>query len=178
MDTLRRLYVLRHAKSSWDDPGQSDFDRPLAPRGRRAVKLLARYVEDQEIHPDLILCSTARRTRETLEGVKADGSEVLFEDELYGASCSSLIERLQRVPPATRSVMVVGHNPASQMLVLRLARDHRTAVGPGEESLPDIRRKFPTGALATLELDVEWRDLAPGTAELTSYVRPKALLYQ
>jgi phosphohistidine phosphatase len=177
MDRPRRLYVLRHAKSSWDDPGQADFDRPLAPRGRKAVKLIARYVVDEQVTPELILCSTSRRTRETLEGVGLSAPEVRFEDELYGASCSSLIERLQQLPPETASVMVVGHNPAMQMLVLRLARDDPQAATL-TESLPDIRRKFPTGALATLQTAREWRDLGPATAELVGYVRPKALLYQ
>jgi phosphohistidine phosphatase len=172
MTSARYLYVLRHAKSSWDDPAQRDHDRPLAPRGRRAAKLLSEYVEHSAIRPELVLCSTARRTQETLAGVNPRG-EALIEPELYTATVTDLIERLRRVPAATGAVMVIGHNPAVQMLVLRLAR---AQPDPGER-LADVRRKFPTGALATLSFTDAWHDLTSGCAELTDYVRPKALQY-
>ncbi len=168
---IRHLYVLRHAKSSWEDPGQPDHDRPLAPRGRNAVKLLAEHIAHERIRPELVLCSTARRARETLDAV-APGGEVRFEPDLYTAGCGELISRLRGLPPNLESVMVIGHNPIAQMLVLKLAHDE-------SDHLPDIRRKFPTGALATLELECAWADLAPACAELAAYVRPKSLhLYQ
>jgi phosphohistidine phosphatase len=173
MTSSRCLYVLRHAKSSWDDPAQRDHDRPLAPRGKRAVKLLAEYVERNGIGPELVLCSTARRTRDTLAGVRP-GGEAVIEPELYTATVGELIERLRHVPADVGSVMVIGHNPAMQMLVLRLARDG----GPLAERMADVRRKFPTGALATLAIDGPWAELAPSCAELADYVRPKALQYQ
>ncbi|MGA2928238.1 MAG: histidine phosphatase family protein [Solirubrobacteraceae bacterium] len=170
--TDRKLYVLRHAKSSWDDPGQHDRERPLAPRGRRAVKLIATHMRESGISPEQVLCSPARRTLETLEGV-APGGEALIEPELYEASATEIIERLWRVPDHVGSVMVVGHNPAMQTLVLRLV----DANGPRTSSadLADVRRKFPTGALATLSFECEWRELARGRAQLVSYARPKAL---
>src|SRR5690242_6830920 len=83
MPAARKLFVLRHAKSSWDDPSVNDHERPLAPRGQRATKLLANHVRSHEIQPQLVLCSSARRTRETLDGV-APGGEVLIEPQLYG----------------------------------------------------------------------------------------------
>jgi len=177
MDETRCLYVLRHAKSSWDDASLPDHERPLSPRGRRAVKLLAAYVEVNEIRPELVLCSTARRTRDTLEGVLTNGGTVLTEPGLYDASCSDVVERLRRVPPETHSVMVVGHNPAMQMLVLRLARGE-DQLEDSPESLSDIQRKFPTGALATLTFPAPWAELGAHCAELVGYVRPKSLLYQ
>jgi phosphohistidine phosphatase len=173
MTEPRRLYVLRHAKSSWDDAGQRDHDRPLAPRGRRAVKLLAEYVEHNAIAPELVLCSSARRTLETLKGVRPGGDAVI-EGELYTASVGQLIDRVRRVRPDVGSVMVIGHNPAMQMLVLRLTRIESASA----DQLADIRRKFPTGALATLAIADPWAELEAGRAELTDYVRPKALLYQ
>ncbi len=173
MDDLRRLYVLRHAKSSWEDAGQSDHERPLAPRGQRAVRHLAEYLELSAIRPELVLCSNSRRTLETLEGVRP-GGETLIEPALYTASVGELVERLRQVPAGTGSVMVIGHNPAAQMLVLRLARSDRG----DEEGLAAVRRKFPTGGLATLELPVPWAALVPGCAELTEFVRPKALPIQ
>ena len=166
------LFVLRHAKSSWDDPGLSDRERPLAPRGRRAAALLAQHVRDTGIAPAQVLCSPARRTLETLEGV-APGGEVLIEPELYAANASGIIERLRRIPEELGSVMVIGHNPALQVLVLRLAGGERAVAGGSE--LAEIGRKFPTGALATLALECTWSELAPGRARLTAYVRPKSL---
>jgi phosphohistidine phosphatase len=169
----RRLYVLRHAKSSWDDPGAPDHERPLAPRGRRAVKVIAEYVRANEIRPEVVLCSPARRTLQTLEGV-APGGRVLIEDPLYGASADQLLERLRRLPAETGSVMVIGHNPALQMLILKLVGTR--GVAPAGD-LAEIERKFPTGALATLTPSCTWAELRPRCAELRDYVRPKALLY-
>lgn len=166
MSETRLLYVLRHAKSSWDDPAERDHDRPLSPRGHRAVRLLNRYVQDNEIRPELVLCSTARRAVETLEGVDPPGERVI-EAPLYGAGYVQLIERLRQVPPELGSVMLIGHNPAMQVLVLALTRS--------TDGLEDIGRKYPTGALATLRFAVPWSELDSGTAELIDYIRPKAL---
>jgi phosphohistidine phosphatase len=172
MPESRTLYVLRHAKSSWDDPGLDDHDRPLAPRGRRAAAALAQHVRDTAIAPQLVLCSSAQRTRETLEGVSPPGQWEI-EPELYGASAGALLERLRRLPDSVEEAMVIGHNPAMQVLVLRLAGGMGRIAEDSE--LGQVQRKFPTGALATLTFDDEWRDLAPGRARLTAYVRPKQL---
>jgi phosphohistidine phosphatase len=116
----RRLYLLRHAKSSWDDAMISDHARPLTARGRRSLELLSGYIVDHELEPDLILCSTARRARDTLAGLPLDQTKAHVEAPLYSAHTDDLIERLGVVDPAIRSVMVIGHNPALQMLILRL----------------------------------------------------------
>jgi phosphohistidine phosphatase len=171
MSATRQLFVMRHAKSSWEDTGLNDHDRPLAPRGRKAVKALSDHVRSAEIEPVLVLCSSSRRTRETLEGVQP-GGEWMIEPELYGAGPSTILDRLRRVPEEARSVMVIGHNPALQVLVLRLAG---SGDGPAEGDLAEVQRKFPTGALATLEFDCHWDALGPGCARLASYVKPKQL---
>jgi phosphohistidine phosphatase len=178
--STRQLYVLRHAKSSWEEPGQDDHDRPLAPRGRRALTALRRHVREGGIRPELVLCSPARRTRETLEGVDP-GGEVLIEEGLYTASGAQVLERLRQVPDEVRSVMVVGHNPAMQALVLRLAGtdSHRASdaldTAGGYPNLGAVQRKFPTGALATLSFQGPWSELEPGCARLSGLVRPKDL---
>jgi phosphohistidine phosphatase len=166
---VKRLFLLRHAKSSWDDPGLDDRDRPLAPRGRRASELIAGHLRREGIAPSLVLCSSARRTRQTLERVipALDASDVSIEDGLYGASSGGLLERLREVPEDIESVMLVGHQPAIQELALDLA-------GDGAE-LSRVRAKFPTAALATLLFAGEWSELAPGSAELVAYVKPKEL---
>jgi phosphohistidine phosphatase len=159
----RRLYVLRHAKSSWDDPALTDHDRTLAPRGLKAAKLLAKHLRDQDIRPGLVLCSTAVRARETLDRLGLNGEQSI-ENELYNASAGQWIARLNRVPDETESVMAIGHNPALQQLVLALSGNNA-----------EVERKFPTAALATLSLGCAWSEVQPGCAELTALVRPKDL---
>jgi phosphohistidine phosphatase len=162
-----RLYLLRHAKSSWDEPGLADHDRPLAKRGRRAAKALAGYLREQEIAPELVLCSTARRARETFERIETalGAPAVRHERELYGASPGGLLERLRSVPDGVASVMVIGHNPTLEELALDLARP-----SPARR---ELEAKFPTGALATLEFPGTWRGL--DEAELVTFVRPRDL---
>ncbi len=148
----------------------ADQERPLAPRGRQAVKLLAEHVRAHGIRPEQVLVSSAKRTRETLEGV-APGGEAMIEPELYGATADGLLARLRRVPDEVRSVMVIGHNPAMQALVVGLANDDSS----DPARLESAAQKFPTGALATFELDGPWAELRPGGAVLTELVRPKDL---
>lgn len=168
---MRTLYLLRHAKSSWDDPGLADHDRPLAPRGLRAVPCVAEHLRTEGIVPDVVLCSSARRTRETLDllgDAIPSGCDVRVEDELYDANADELLERLHALPDSVHRAMVIGHNPATQQLALWLA-----ASG---ERVDQMARKFPTAALATLDASIAtWPDLAPGSAQLTGFVRPKDL---
>jgi phosphohistidine phosphatase len=167
---VRTLYLLRHAKSSWDDPGLADHDRPLAPRGERAATTMAEHLRDEGIAPALVLCSSSRRTRETLERIASavgDEADVEFERELYAASAQQLLDRLRDVDDDVESVMVIGHNPGIEQLALSLA-------GEGER-LADMRRKYPTAALATIEFDGPWSELEPGGARLADFVKPKEL---
>jgi phosphohistidine phosphatase len=165
------LHLLRHAKSSWDDPGLADHDRPLAPRGTRAAGTMAAHMRAAGIRPDLVLCSSSQRTRETLDllgdAVPA-GCDVRIEDWLYGAWAEELLDRLRRLPPEARHVLLIGHNPGLQDLALQLASSG--------ELLAEVAEKFPTGSLATLEADIgAWPDLAPGCARLAGFVRPRDL---
>jgi phosphohistidine phosphatase len=134
-------------------------------------------MQTRRIQPELVLCSSARRARETLAGV-LPGHVPLIEDDLYLAGHKQLLARVRSVEPEVRSVMVIGHNPGLQMLTLSLAGGERAGRPPDAEGLEEIRRKLPTGALVTLSFDVPWSELARGTAELVDYVRPKALLHQ
>ena len=147
-----------------------DHERPLAPRGRRAVAAIASYIGEQGIEPELVLCSSSRRTRETLAGIDV-GGEHLVERWLYGASCDAVLDRLRQLPGSVSSAMLVGHNPVAQMLVLRLTNHDGIRLDDPERDA--VKRKFPTGALATLSLDCAWSELAPGCAQLEDFVSPK-----
>jgi len=165
-----RLFLLRHAKSSHDDAGLADRDRPLAPRGRRAAKAMGGHMCDHGLAPALVLCSSATRARETLDGL-GDGirerADVRIEDELYKASAAGLLERLRRIPGDVSPVMLIGHNPAMERLALDLA-----ARGP---NLASLARKYPTGALAVLEFEGTWSGLDADGARLVAFVRPRDL---
>ena len=166
----RRLHLLRHAKSSWKDEGLADHDRPLARRGRRAAKAIGRHLLERGVEPELVLCSTARRARETLEGIEPalGRGAIRVEPELYGAGPAELLARLHEVAPPIRSVMVIGHNPAVEELALLLARQGST--------VHELEAKFPTGALATLAFQGSgWAALDRGTAELIEFIRPRDL---
>jgi phosphohistidine phosphatase len=174
----RRLHLLRHAKSSWDDASLTDHDRPLAPRGRAACAKLAAYCRTHHIAPDLVLCSSAVRARETLAGIR-DGlpadMDVEVEEGLYGAGGHALLERLRAVPEAVGAVLLVGHNPGMEVLAGALADDH-PGDHPGDH--PPVARlwtKYPTGALASFTFDGSWADLEAGSATLTAFVVPREL---
>jgi phosphohistidine phosphatase len=167
---VRRLHLLRHAKSSWDDDSVRDRDRPLAPRGRKATTRIARWARKHEIRPQLVVSSSAVRARETLAGVLPGLGEPEVWDEvaLYAASAEVLLARARTLPDETHEAMLVGHNPGLADLLLQLAE-------PGE--LRDrAAAKFPTGALATLEADIAtWSELEPGGARLVEFVVPREL---
>jgi phosphohistidine phosphatase len=168
----KSLYLLRHAKSSWDDPTMADHDRPLARRGRRASKTMAEHLRSERITPALVLCSSSARTRETLARVSAgfDGeSNVKVETErgIYGASAEELLQRLRLVPDEIESVMLIGHQPGLQDLALELAG--------GGAHLERLSEKFPTAALVTLKLPGTWRELSPDSANLVAFVKPREL---
>jgi phosphohistidine phosphatase len=169
---VRRLHLLRHAKSSWADTRLEDRERPLAPRGEQALTLLARHIGRAGVAPGLVLCSPARRTRMTLAGIAAAlprDVRTVVEDELYGASERVLFARLRQVPDAVSEVMVIGHNPGLEELAVSLA-------GSGDGSLrARLMTKFPTGALATFSFSARWAELAPGAAQLEGFVVPRDL---
>jgi phosphohistidine phosphatase len=170
MCRVKRIYVLRHAKSSWKDASLADHDRPLAGRGRRAAKAMRAHLRAEHIDPDLVLCSTAARARETLARIEPalGRQEVKVERALYGASADALITRLRRLPAKCDSVLLIGHNPGLQDLVLTLS-----LAGPERDA---VAVKFPTAALATLEAPIDgWRELKPGATELSAFVRPRDL---
>jgi phosphohistidine phosphatase len=192
MNSRKTLYLVRHAKSDWEDPALADRDRPLAARGRKAASTLAGHIERSGISPALVLCSPARRTMDTLRlisGSFRDPVEILVEDELYGAPAGELLRRLRTVPAPTPSVMLIGHNPAIHELALALvspgASKGASGVSPGAlrgasgarsaDGLKQLKVKFPTGAMATLAVPAPWKDLGDEPADLLEFALPREL---
>lgn len=169
---MPRLFLLRHAKSPPGLPGQKDFDRPLADRGRVAMTAVGRYMAKEGYVPDLALCSPSARTRETFEELRPflpDHIAVDYVRDLYEASLGSMLKVIASHADASERLLVVGHNPS----IHRLAS---TLPGEGDPALlADVEARFPTASLAVLDFAVGWREIRPGSGRLVSFVVPADL---
>lgn len=167
----RTLLLMRHAKSAWDDPRLTDFERPLNARGRRDAPRMGRWIANSALAPDVVLCSSAARTRETWELVGRelpDAPSPLFLKELYHASSNTIIDAVEQLQPKHRIALLLGHNPGMAEAVERLsARD-----AAAREKLPS---NFPTAAVAIFSWEGEWEDLRTAEIALERLVRPKDL---
>ncbi|MEV7212312.1 histidine phosphatase family protein [Kitasatospora cineracea] len=168
MTEQRRVIVLRHAKADW--PDVPDELRPLAERGRADAVAAGRWLAEQGLVPDRVLCSTAVRARQTWELAEPElggAPELVLEPRAYRAEAGELLELLRELPPVVRTVLLVGHRPEVQELVLELAGE-----GAGE-ALDRVREKFSTAGAAVLEVPGEWGQLVPGSAELVDFAVPR-----
>ncbi len=172
---MKTLLLLRHAKSAWGDAGLPDQERPLNRRGELAADAMARHIAHHCPRPDLILCSTATRTRQTLarllRRLVPPPPPIALEKALYLASEARLLARLQEAPDAASTVLLIGHNDGIGQLAEALAGSG------GRAALETLSNKFPTGALAVLRAPaVRWSDLVVGSAELMAFTRPRDLI--
>ena len=162
---MKTLLLLRHAKSSWDDPALADHDRPLKPRGIKAARRIGRLLHQQGLHPEVILCSTAIRARETLRLVLEEAGfqpPVAYSERLFHCPPSEFAFTLQQVDAAVTTVLLVGHNPGLDDFLWQLTDQPET---------------LPTAALARLELDLsDWSEFNDKSrARLVDLWRPKKL---
>jgi len=169
---MLNLVLVRHAKSAWHTPGLADFDRPLAPRGREAAVWIGRQLAAAGLVPDRVLCSTARRTRETLELAlpalpAAVREAVSWHDEIYEQrDDDGYLTFLASRGGTASALMLVGHNPATAVTAVGLLADRSEAT---RTPLLD----YPTGGIAAFAFAIErWSDLAPGTGRLLGFWRP------
>lgn len=168
---MKMLHLLRHAKSSAKEDVE-DHERPLSRRGRAAARQVGEHLPAKLGAVDLVLCSSARRTRETLDLVITEFSprpRIMIEDELYLASAASLAKRLRRLAAGDTNILVIGHNPGL----------HELAVALADKGSPDFRAlssgKFPTAACVSFRVPVDWSALGSSRHELVTYVTPKSL---
>src|ERR1044072_1859088 len=161
---MKTLYLLRHAKSSWQDPGLQDFDRPLNGRGKEAAPLVGRYIANSKLRVDLLICSPAERARRTAALVKESAklnAETLYDERIYEADAARLVEVVSQAGESADALMLVGHNPGMEELLTLLT---------GEE------RRIATAALACLPLDAEkWGKVRESAGRLEWLVCPKDL---
>lgn len=168
----RQLLLLRHAKSAW--PDVADHERPLARRGRRDAPVAGRWLQSSGWVPDLVICSTASRARQTwqLAAAELDASpRAIFDQRVYGATADDLLDLARQTAPGTRRLLIVGHDPAMQEMTLALASTRAGDAG----ALERVRLKFPTAAVAVLEFSGTWGELGPQRARLSTFVVPRDL---
>jgi phosphohistidine phosphatase len=171
VDPSRRLVLLRHAKSAW--PDVPDHDRPLGNRGKRDAPRAGRWLRQAGYLPDLVVCSTSRRTRETWQLAAAKlGSavQVRFEPRVYQANTADLVDLVGQTPDDVGTLLLVGHEPTMHELTLLLAS--AVANGSDPAALDRVRLKFPTAAISVLRFAGGWSGLGPSGAELADFVVP------
>lgn len=157
---MLRLVLIRHAKSAWDEPGLADFDRPLAPRGRRAAKWIGETLRKEGWVPGRVLCSAAARTRETV-ALAEIAQEAIYDREIYDLMSADFIDVIRRRGGATKVLALVGHNTGMETTAILLAADNADFGG------------YPTGAIAVLDFDIrDWSELREGSGRLAAFCRP------
>jgi len=170
---MRRLLLLRHAKSSWAEPGASDHARALNRRGQEAAPRVGAYLNRHKLVPDCVLCSTARRTRETWDLVAAEmraAPPAAYVERLYDATPRTLFDVFRRADAAAVSVLVVGHNPGLQEVATDL-------IAAGDlDDRERLREKLPTGGLVVIDFAIaDWSRLHARSGRLERFVVPRML---
>lgn len=167
----RELLILRHAKSSWDSGASTDFDRPLAKRGRKDAPRVGRFLMSEGLVPDYVVSSPAERAKQTVIAVCAemgiDREQVNFDSRIYHAGTGSLLSVLNDSPVDARRVMIAGHNPGLEMLLQNLCNH--------EVPMPDDYKLMPTAAVAQLDILSDWQSLEGGLARLVNLTRARSL---
>ena len=169
---MRTLTLLRHAKSSWDDPVQRDFDRPVNQKGVRAARTMGEYCRREGLSWDHVISSPAVRCIETLDGFWDGYGKTLkpvWDRRIYLASCVTLLDLINEAPVEAENILLVGHNPGLEDLVLLLVPDE------GAELRDSLEEKFPTASLAVMNFGGDWSQLAARKAKLTRFQRPRDL---
>jgi phosphohistidine phosphatase len=179
---VKRLFLLRHAKAVPAEAGGDDHARVLSPRGEADAARMGHAMAEKGYAPERVWCSPAARTRQTwtlvAEALVAEAlaarPRVMFRDEIYLATQGALLTLVQKAPADVQTLLLVGHNPGFETLALTLSRDDG---GKAERARRQaLREKFPTTALAVLDLEIaQWADAAPGAGMLADLLTPKTL---
>lgn len=171
---MKKLTLLRHAKSGWDDPVARDFDRPLNQRGEKACRAIGTWMRREGLNFDHIIASPAVRVIDTLDHVVATYGKLIeptWERRIYLASSATLMDVLREIEGDFERVLMVGHNPGLEDLILDIVPDEK-----GDDLRDAVYEKFPTAAVAEMELDIAaWADIDRRCGKLTRFIRPRDL---
>jgi phosphohistidine phosphatase len=170
---MKTLTLLRHAKSSWDNPATGDFDRPLNKRGHRAAHAIGRELKAQDLGFDAVVASPAARVVETIRDVEKSYErpiEAVYDRRLYLAPAATLLAIVHEADDRTDRLLLVGHNPGLEALALMLTQDD----GNGLRS--ELAAKYPTATVAEIALPIEhWSEIEAGKGTLARFIRPRDL---
>ncbi len=159
---MKTLYILRHAKSSWDNATLSDFERPLNARGQKAAPFIGSLMKERGFIPDVIVASPATRAKQTAKLVRKAADiepQITFYERIYEANVGTLVSVLSEIDDHNNSALIVGHNPGAEGLIYFLTG----------KIVP-----MPTAALATIELDIDmWAGIDAGCGRLKDIIRPR-----
>lgn len=162
---MKKLYIIRHAKSSWKDTSLDDFERPLNKRGEKNSKFMGEFLKDKKIMPDVILSSRAFRAKETAKNIAKKihyTKEIIFDENMYEANVQTLLNRIETIDNKLKSVFVIGHNPGLNMLVTKLVALHEN---------------IPTCGIVAIEFSCDnWSEISSSNAKLISFDYPKMFL--
>ncbi len=169
---MKRLYLLRHGKSGWENPDLNDFQRPLNERGRSDVPVIGRYMTEKGYNPDRVLCSTAVRTQETWELVERElpqtDRDIRFSNRLYLAIPEQVMSQAQNMSDECKSLLMIGHNPGMQESAMSFSNSR------GSDHYRKIEDVFPSSGLAVLQFAADnWEDVFAGSGELIDFYSPK-----
>lgn len=171
---MKRLCLLRHAKSDRSDPSKDDFQRPLNARGVKSAEFMATFISASPYRPDAVLCSTARRATETfapLRQLLSAKTPAVFRDELYHAMPDVLLDEIRHAPPTAETLLVVAHNPGLVLLAMALADD------PDSEIALRVAHGVPTGGFIVFEFDIDdWSEIKEGAGRTVFFGRPRDLM--
>jgi len=173
---MKTIFLLRHAKSSWTDPGSDDFDRQLNKRGKQNAAQMGSYLTENSLFPDVILCSAAARAQETLSLIRPylpENQTLKVINELYLASAVTIVKFIEQIEETANSVMIIAHNPGLHELALNLAGRENIGIST---LVNRVMQKYPTGALVTATSESQnWANLTQSTTSLVDFVCPKDL---
>lgn len=172
---MKRLTLLRHAKSGWDDPVKRDFDRPLNGKGERAAALMGRFARDQHLSFDLLIASPAVRVVETLDhfiGSYGHDIETTWDRRIYLASSATLLDVVHGAPDTAKAILFAGHNPGLEDLILDLVPEN----GRDDVLRDEVEAKLPTASLVSIEFGADkWSEIKAASGTLVSFTRPRDL---
>ena len=162
---MKQIFLLRHAKSDWSNITQQDFDRPLSKRGVRDALLMSQHMLKMNLKVDKVFCSSSIRTKETFDlcadGLNFEINKASYQDDLYFGELETIFSLIKNLDRAWSSILIVGHNPAMHVSL---------------EALTNSKiDKFPTGSLAEIASENQWKDISLGECQLKSFIRPKEL---
>ena len=169
---MKTIFLLRHAKSSWDNSQLEDFDRPLSTRGEKSSIKIGKYIKNKNIIPDIVYCSSAKRAKKTWELINKvikKKNNIFFKKDLYMADSETFMSTIKKTKNSNKSIMIVSHNPGIESFCLELSKENN-------EYINDIKTKYPTGSLAILKVNLKkWSEIRYESGIIYEFIKPRKL---